>query len=355
MSFHCRLALATAFVLITGADGALAQTAIVRNAPPGATIEVTMNGGTPSTAKADAAGDATLPVPARTGDTDVQIHVDNCGTTIRVLIVQPGQPAAAADSGCTRKDMWGVYIMRSITTFVVEINGTDSAVFVSQGPPPSAWLRRGDAPVSGLPWGSPTPGLFVSAGAGISSFGEATSNACGTAPTCSTDGSGLGLHLGAEYWFNQYVAAQASFFVPSDISAKGNGDTYRFEMRRKTRIVTLGGKVGWSAGPTRIYGIAGVNRHEATTTTTETVDNRTITVNNVSQVLAGGTQEFAQRTRGWSWVFGGGVELWATKWVGIYGEFTRPKLKGSPINGAEGDVDEQGTFIIGGLRARLWR
>src|SRR5262245_41230268 len=78
-----------------GVCTASAQTVIVRSANPGAPIELTMNGGAVVSATADSNGDATLAVPARTAEDDVQMHVDVCGNLVRVLVVSRGvQPAA---------------------------------------------------------------------------------------------------------------------------------------------------------------------------------------------------------------------------------------------------------------------
>jgi hypothetical protein len=355
MSLQCRLTPAAVLILMCGASAASAQTAMVRSAPPGSSIELTLNGGTAVTARADGYGDATLAVPPLGRETDVQLHVDVCGNLTKVLINEPGQAPAAADTGCTRKDMWGVYIMRPDTTFVIEINGTDSAVYVSQGPPPRAWLARGDMRVTRLPWGTAGRGLAISAGAGLSDFGQAVTEACAGLATCTADGTGLATHLGAEFWITRNAAVQVSYLRPGSITATGGSDTFSFETKRVTRVLTIGGKAGVPVGPGRIYALGGVNRHEATLTTTETVDDQTVTVDGVNQTIKGGTQAFADKTRGWSWMLGGGYELWTSKWVGIYGEVTRTKLKGSNVSGGDAVVDEQGTFIIGGVRVRLWK
>lgn len=353
MTFQCRLVLAAALVL-SFTLRANAQTVIVRSAPPGATVAVTFNGGQPVSEKADGYGDARLAVPTAGRETDVQIHADVCGSTVKVLINEPGQPPPGADAGCTRKDMWGVYIMRPVTTFVVEISGTDASVYVAQGAPPLAWLRRGNQRITRLPWGEPGKGLALSLGTGLSSFGGAGASLCGST-ACNTDGVGLALHAGLEFWITKNVAAQVGYVRPSDVTATATSDTFTFETRRVARIATITGKAGGPIGPARLYGIAGVNRHEATETTNETVPNRTVTVNGVTQTIAGGTQAFAQKTAGWSWVLGGGFELWTTKWVGVYAELTRAKLRGSAVGGGEGAIEEQATFILGGARVRLWR
>jgi len=355
MSLQCRLGLAAVLFLSTGLRVATAQSAMIRSAPPGASIELTLNGSASVTAKADGYGDVTVVVPPLGRDTDVQLHVDICGNVVKLLINEPGQPPAGADAGCTRKDMWGVYIMRPVTTFVVEVNGTDAAVYVAQGPPPRSWLmRNSDGSAKTVSWGTPGKGLTVSAGLGISSFSDAVANACGSVPSCQTSGWIGGLHFGADFWILPYVAAQIGYFRPGDLSATGTGDTFTFETERKMRVLTVGGKAGVPIGPGRIYGTGGWNRHEATENTTETVADQTITVDGVSHVVPGGTQKFGQKTEGWDWMVGGGFELWVKQYVGFYGDVTVMKLKGIATSGT-GSINEKGTFIMAGARIRLWK
>src|SRR5206468_5827846 len=101
------------------------------------------------------------------------------------------------------------------------------------------------------------------------------------------------------------------------------------------------------------YGFGGLNRHEATLTTSETIDDATVVIDSVSQTIKGGTQTFAQKTTGWNWVAGGGVEAWLTRWVAIYGELTLATIKGAAVSGGEGGIDDRAAFIAAGVRVRL--
>ena len=56
-----------------------------------------------------------------------------------------------------------------------------------------------------------------------------------------------------------------------------------------TDVWTVAGKLGVQAGTVRIYGKAGTNYHEATSTTVETIENI--------------SQTFAYKTTGWSWLY----------------------------------------------------
>ncbi len=353
MSLQCRLALAVVLILSAGLRVATAQTAMVRDAPPGASIELTMNGGAPVTAKADATGDATLTIPSRGEETDVQLHVDVCDNAIKVVINQPGVVPAAADAGCTRKDLWGIYVMRTITTFVIEINNADASVYVSQGPPPREWLQHGPSRADRL-WGTAGKGLVLSAGGGLAIFSQGVSNYCGNVSGC-TSSSGFGYHLGAEFWVTPHFAAQISYLRPDDISASGSGDTFTFDTTRTMRVLTIGGKAGVPVGHGRVYGLGGWNHHEATDSTTETVNDQTITADGVSTVIKGGTQAFGQKTRGWGWMVGGGYDLWLRNWIAVYAEFSEVILKGSSVNFGAATIDERSTFLVAGVRARLWK
>jgi hypothetical protein len=353
MSLQCRLKLATVLILVCSARAAHGQTAMVRSAPPGSSIELTLNGGAAVTVTADGYGDATLTVPPLGRETDVQIHVDVCATAVKVLINEPGQAAASADVGCTRKDMWGVYVMRSITTFVIEVNGADASVFVAQGPPPRSWLQHGESRADRL-WGNAGKGLVLSAGGGLAIFSEGVSNYCGNVSGC-TSSSGFGYHLGAEFWITPHFAAQGGYLRPDNISASGGDDTFTFATTRTMRVMTIGGKAGVPVGHGRVYGLGGWNHHEATDTTTQTVNDQTITVDGVSTVIKGGTQGFGQKTRGWGWIVGGGYDLWVRNWLAVYAELTEVILKGSSANAGASTIDERSTFVIAGIRARLWK
>src|SRR5262245_28304519 len=108
-----------------------APSGVVQGAAPGPTIELTFNKSTTGTATAAANGSATLGVPSTSPESNVQVHVDSCGSVARVVIVEVGRQAAAAAAGCSRSTMWGSYIMRPVTTFVVDLLGTSATLHIS--------------------------------------------------------------------------------------------------------------------------------------------------------------------------------------------------------------------------------
>jgi hypothetical protein len=113
--------------------------------------------------------------------------------------------------------------------------------------------------------------------------------------------------------------------------------------------------LGVRARAARIYGLVGTNHHQATLVTSETIPDATITVGETTVTVPGGTQSFEHRTEGWNWLFGGGVEAWATRRLAIFGEMQRAKLKATDIGSAQGGIDDNVTLIVAGVRLRLLR
>jgi hypothetical protein len=100
--------------------------------------------------------------------------------------------------------------------------------------------------------------------------------------------------------------------------------------------------------------MGGMNRHEATFTTTETINDTTTTVNGITQTIPGGTQTFAQKTEGWSWMAGGGFEAWVNNTIAVYGEFNIVRVEGDITHGANGSIDESMNVGFIGIRFHLF-
>jgi len=346
-------ALALALTAIAGVSVASAQTVIVRSASPGATIELTMDGGRSASGTADAQGDVTLtPPPATAESSEAQLYVDVCGSIVRVMLVRlrPGPP----EPGCTRTEIGSVFIVRAVTTFVIDIDGTHASAHISQGPPPRSWIDRGTEPQKpGRTYGTPQTGLMLSGAAGFSRFDNAVNIMCGDITQCQSNNFGLALAFGADYWIRKFAAAHVSYVRPADVTAVGSGDTYRFDSTLESRMLLLGGKLGGVAGPARIYGVGGVVYHEAVSTTHQTINDTTVVVDGVPQTIPGGTQTYAQKTQGWSWFVGGGVEGWFINRLAVYGELVTPKVKGAPTTGGEGGIDDRAWIVVAGVRVRI--
>jgi len=341
-----------ALALTASARSAAAQTVIVRSAPAGATVELTMDGGRSASATADQLGDARLSPPPAAADSEAQVYVDVCGTTVRVMLVRlrPGPP----QPGCTRTEIGSVFLVRPITTFVIDLDGTHASAHVTQGPPPRSWLERGAEPSKpARNYGTPQKGLTLSGGAGFSEFANAADVACGDVSGCQSNNFGLALELGADYWIKRFAAAHVGYLRPANVTAVGSGDTYRFNTLLKSRLLFIGGKLGGVVGPARLYGLGGVTYHEAASTTDQTIDPTTVVVDGVTQTIPGGTQSFGAKTTGWTWYVGGGVEGWLVNRLAIYGEVVVPKVKGNSTVGPNISIDDRLFVVVGGIRVRI--
>jgi len=130
------LVVAAAINVTVGAGLAAAQTMTVTSVPPGMTVELALNAAVIETAKADEAGRATLPInlSAHAGktDTDVQIFVEICEGVRRVLLVEPGRPTLPV-SPCPRKEIAGLYVVRPVTSFVLDFTQPSPWVRLKQG------------------------------------------------------------------------------------------------------------------------------------------------------------------------------------------------------------------------------
>ena len=346
-----------ALTLMAGASTTSAQTIIVRNAPPSAKIEAQVNTGAMASAVADATGDARLAVdfPSRADEIDVRFFVDVCPDAVRVQLMSPGVQPAPAEAACTRSEVWGVFVMRRVTTFVVDLDGTTASIHVTQGPPPASWVGRGQSETTGRFFQTAPPLGFVLFGAaGIPTFSNTIESACGNATSCSRETfTGAGA-AGATYWIKSFLGAQITFAKPARASAFGGGDTFHFDSTLDSRLVTVAATAGVPVGAVRFYGLGGANYHRATFVTNETINDASVVVNNVTQTIKGGTQTFEHRTEGWNWMFGGGLEAWITKSVGFYAEMQETRLKATDVGATEGGIDDRLLLIVVGARVRVF-
>jgi len=349
-----------ALSVIVDVSVATAQTVIVRSVPAGAPIEVQIDGGSTQTATANANGDASIPVPMPSGSTEaaVQVFVDRCDPIVRVQLVRRGVPIPTAAAGCTRGDVSGAYLMRPITTFVVDVDQSGGSVHVRQGPPPRSWLAAGGelGPGDRQTFRSPAPnGVTLWAGAGISRDSPALATLCGDATSCSGDRYTGAIAAGATVWLPRIFGVQATIAKRAQPKVDGSGDGYQFTSTVPTRLLTVSALAGKAIGPTRLYAQGGLNRHHATFSTTQEADSRTVTVNNASQTIGGGTQTVQYTTEGWGWLVGGGFEAWATRFIALYVDGQYVKLRGSDITGGAARTDEPMFLLTGGVRVRIGR
>lgn len=342
-------ALVTGAALLGGSP-AVAQTVKVRNAAPGATIELVFGGTRVASTAADERGAVDVPVPAASaaaGDIDALVFVDECGTRRRVIVGPQGASPAPQEAACVRREIPGIFLVRPTSTIVVNVGTAMPTLLLRQGAfDPDAPPRE---------WAKAPRGLVVSGGAGLTFLGNAAGLACGTVADCNGDNSAYGFSANVAYWFSPYVAAEAGWMRPGAMTAEGNGGTFRFTSELDSRLLTLGGRVGVPVGPVRFYGKAAADYHWASFTTTQTIDPTSITVDGVAVAVPGGSQTLAIDTSGWDWVFGGGMEFWFNRFLAAHAEFGRAGLKGNALNDAEGLIEDRVFYLVVGASVRIGR
>ena len=338
--FRRLLLSAAALFVISGAGAAHAQTVILRKVPAAASIEVTVNNTPAGSTKSEAGGDVILPIKMFEGaaktETDSQVLVEICeNNLIRVALLERGHSMPLEERGCTRRDMGGWFLVKPVTSLVVDVGSPSATLLLRQGSyslsPPREWAE------------APT-GLVLFGGAIYgwpSSFKDV---ACGTLTSCSGGDAEFGFTVGAAYWMLPWLAAEGSYVRPKEFSAEGSADTYRFTSKLDAHVFNAVAKLGVPAGPFRPYGQIGGTYHRATLSTAQTMTNQTESP----------TQTYSVETGGWTVVFGGGLEVWLNGSFAIFGELTRGGMKGPAIDeNVEGTLDDRLTSIVFGARIRI--
>jgi hypothetical protein len=340
-------------LLTVGADAVRAQTVYVRQAPPASPVEIVLNGKPVASGTADANGDAILPLNLSAligrAEMDANVLVDVCGELRRVLISDRGMRPPVPDPGCDRREIIGVFLVRRVTSLVVNVGGVNPTVLLVQG---SYDLRD---PRPARAWGRAPRGLVLFGGAGFGRVRDAERIACGTLDDCSADGALGAFNAGATFWIASVVGAEVSYLRPAQFDIRGSGEGFRFTSAFDVEMATIAGTVGVPVGAVRMYGKIGTNYQRSTFSTTQSHDPQTIVVDGVEQTIQGTSQTLVLNTSGWGWYYGGGVETWITRSIGLYGEVTRATLKGEPDNGGEGLIDDALTSVFLGLRVRIGR
>jgi hypothetical protein len=331
-----RLLVAAAALNVTIWTGvAAAQTVLVRHAKPGETIELDLNATKVATATADAAGGATLPLDLRVNNAgkteiDANIFIDTCDNLHRVIVAERGQPTAAQQPGCERREITGLYWVRRVNTLVVDVGG----------PNPTIMLIKGEFSLEPeRTWGAPA-GLVVFGGGGLTQLRDAPLIFCGTGSSCAKNG-GFAYTAGATLWLKRYVGVEGSYMRPRKTTASGSGDTYTFNSDLVLDVITLAGTVGAPIGPVRLSAKGGTNYHFGTSTTKETI-------NSLSQTLE-------VKTRGWGWLFGADAEVWVVPTLALYADFGFAGVRGGAVGGGEARLDDRLRFLMFGVRVHVGR
>jgi hypothetical protein len=347
VSTRCLL-LSTALFLVAGTATGSAQTVIVTSAPPNSGVEVVLNGNVIGSVSANAEGSATIVASgaaALTGDIDAYVFVDTCGERRRVVIVQRDRPDVPADADCSRQQVAGLFVVRPISTLVVRVPASGPTLVLRHGAynPSSRIETRSTAP----------KGLVFFGGAGLTVLSDAAALACGNVSSCSGDGSGIGYQGGVAYWFTSFLAAEGTYMRPGNMSATGAGQNYEFDSSFESDVFTMAGVFGLPAGAARVFAKGGATYQQSLISTTQSIDDATITVDGEEQVVPGGTQTLDFKTQGWGWFFGGGLEVWLGRRLGVYGEVGWAALKGSDPSDGPAFIDDTMLYVFGGARFRL--
>lgn len=328
--------LALAGVVSAMAAGtAAAQTVVIRGVPPGSTVEV-VQGAAVAAGTPDQEGDATVTGSlVDPSDHRVNIFVDVCGTVRRVHLVERDGVAAAPADGCTRSAVPGLFVIRPVSTVVINLAGANPTVLLRQGSFDYRRVQR-----SGV---EPAEGLIVFGTAGFTKLHNARAVSCGDIAECPGEDSGFAFGGGLAFWFTQYAGVEASYLKPKQTLFEGAVNNSLFQSTQEPHVLMFVAKLGVPAGPVRIYGQGGATYHRAT------LVNRQDSIDDIED-------RFELRTAGWGWTFGGGLEAWVSPSFAFFAEGGRAALKGGGVeSGGEGELDERMTFVSAGLRIRLSR
>lgn len=340
-----RIVATTAAVVIGTASMGSAQTLYLRNAPAASNVEVVVNAASSGKGVVDADGEAKVAFTLPDGKTemDANVFIDSCGAVRKVLIVdhmrQPPPPA----EGCDRREVPGIFWVRPVNTVVVDVGGVSPTLLLVRGSytPPKA-TAEGEPEEKNT---RPLPkGLVMFAGGAYSNYRDAGPQACGNASPCDPKDGGLTYSFGADLWITRFLGVEGAYLRPHEVNVTGSAtDATPFSTTLDSDVWTIAGKLGVQAGIVRIYGKGGVNYHEATNTTTQTIDSL--------------TQKFEYRTTGWSWVFGGGMETWigTHQRMAIYGEGGFMSIKGKADSGGEAQIDDRLKYLAVGVKLRISR
>jgi hypothetical protein len=341
---------------IVGVVPAAAQTVLVRDAPAGSTIEITLPPADPATATVGANGEATVTLDAmvKSGRAEVvaQIYDDTCpGPSHHFVFVERNQPPPPAGVGCARQDSGGFFVVRAITVFVINIGGDHPTVMLRQGPVPPAWLQEGPL-VARHPNGAP-PGLAVWGGTSFLRLQTEFNHQCGNLSGCNGNALNLSYNAGGILWLTRHLGANVGYIRSAKATADASPGSFTFKSSFDVDVLTLAGDIGLPAGPVRLFVEAGGNRHRAKLTTNETTTDLTVTVGGVSQTVPGGTQTSVTNTGGWGWELGGGLEVWIKNRAAVYATISTIAIRGTDLNGGEARVNDRTTLMAVGLRFRI--
>ena len=337
------LGMAAALNMSLGVGLAAAQRVMVRHVPVGTEVELVLNGAAVGKGTVGQSGDVTIPftLPEKDGkaEMDANVFVDACDKLRRVVIADVSRAAPPPADGCERREISGLFWVRRVNTIVIDLAPANPTLLLISGnytPPPDP-VPGQETPES-IPHAPLPRGFVMSGGGGLTSFQDVISLNCGLLQTCSGDGSPYAYTFGATYWITRNFGVEGTFLHPQKIKISG-GDGFAFDTTMNVDIWNLLGKAGVQAGPMRFYGHGGMSYHQATHVTNQTFGEL--------------SQRFEIQTEGWSYVYGGGAEIWVKPRVALFGELDFARVKGKATDDSEFNVDDRARSLIAGIRVHI--
>ena len=330
------LVLGGVFTCVGGA--AFAQTVIVRNVPAGESIEVFVNAAKAGSGVADPAGMIQMPIALKaagvTGDMDSRVYVDVCAKLRRIYIVDRNLQPAARDEGCDRREVNGIFLVRQRSTLVVDAGALIPTLLLRQG--------RYDPTAGKVRVLSPR-GLSVFGGGGLAQFDNPVRFSCGTVTDCDGDATVTTIMAGADFWVTRWLGVEGAYMKPRKITTQGAGGFFKFTDNYDAHLISATAKLGIPIGRARFYGKGGGLFHSATTTSV-------MTIADVDQTLR-------LRTEGWSWIAGGGIEVWTGRRFALFADVNFGRIRGEAVsknNDLEGLARDNLLALFGGFRVKVF-
>lgn len=330
------LAVATLFLSVAAA--ASAQTVIVRNVPAGESIEVFLNSTKAGTGVSDAAGATEIPVDLNaagvTGDMDSRVYVDVCSKLRRIYVVDRNRQPPAKDEGCDRREITGIFLVRQRSTLVIDAGALIPTMLLRQG--------RYD-PTAGKVRVLASRGLSVFGGGGLTQFDNPVRFSCGNVGDCDGDATVISVAAGADLWITRWFGAEAAYIKPRKVTTQGAGGFFKFLDTYDAHLIALTGKLGIPVGRARLYGKGGGLFHSGTTTSVTTIAD-------VDQTLK-------LRTEGWSWIAGGGIEVWTGRKFALFADANFGRIRGEAVSeddDIEGEARDNLLSVFAGFRVKIF-
>lgn len=336
MSNSLRLLAMAAVMTVGMATSAAAQTVMVRGAVPGETVEVMLNGAVAGTGTIEATGIGTAGFTLPSGDTgraemDARLFIDTCGKTRRVQVVEQNRLPPDPQPDCTRHDVGGIYWVRPQSTIVVNVAKAIPMILLRQGSyDPNAGGPRRPSPT----------GLVLFGGGGLAQFPDLFLATCGNVADCTGDETAGAYTAGVGYWVTRWLGAEASYTKPSRLSGQGTFREFTFTDSVDLHVVTVVGKLGIPLGPVRLYGQGGGTWHEGTSTTVQTLDTESVTLE--------------LKAEGWGWTAGAGIEAWVAPAFAFYAEANLSQLNGDAIDDSRREFSNRMRTVIFGARVKIF-